>query len=75
MRCWVLIVSLFLIYCGGGKGSDDPVSFDQQTEVSDQISQSNNNDSNNNVSSPQSPIEIIIENRFGECVFGECEFE
>mgnify|MGYP001215428690 FL=1 len=76
MRFLTLFCCLFLISCGGGNGSDGPVSLNQQTDVSNQISKSNNDDdSNNNVSTSQSSIEIIKENRFGECVFGECKFE
>ncbi len=75
MRFLTLFGCLFLISCGGGEESNGPVSFNQQTDISNQTSNSNtDDDSDNNVFS-QSSIEIIKENRFGECVFGECKFE
>ncbi len=63
---------LFLITCGGGDGS---VPFDQQTDASNPISNSNNDDSSNNISTSQSSPDFVKENRFGKCVFGECKFE
>ena len=75
MRFLTLFGCFFLISCGGGEGSNGPVSFNQQTDVSNQTSNSNNDDDSDNNVSSQSSIEIIKENRFGECVFGECKFE
>ena len=69
MRFLTLFGCPFLISCGGGEMSDGLDSLNQQTEISNQTSNSNN------VSSSQSPTDIVKENRFGECVFGECRFE
>ena len=69
MRFLTLFCYLFLISCGGGEGSNDPISLNQQTDASNQTSNSNN------LSSSQSSSNIVKENRFGECTFGECKFE
>jgi len=85
MRFLTLFCYLFLISCGGGEGSNGPISLNQQTDASNQTSNSNNSlnqqtdasnqTSNSNNLSSQSSSNIVKENRFGECTFGECKFE
>ncbi|MDC3059471.1 hypothetical protein OA184_00900 [SAR86 cluster bacterium] len=81
MRFLTLFCYLFLISCGGGEGSNGPISLNQQTDASNQTSNSNQTDASNqtsnsnNLSSSQSSSNIVKENRFGECAFGECKFE
>ncbi len=76
MRFLTLFCYLFLISCGGGEESNGPISLNQQTDASNQQTDASNQTSNsNNLSSSQSSSNIVKENRFGECAFGECKFE
>ena len=71
-----IIFVIFLHSCGGGGVSQGNISneFSSESESSSESISSGSNQ-NSNVDQSSSLNVEIVENRFGECVFGECKFE
>ena len=64
---------IFLHSCGGG-GTKTNISNEPSSETSSKSESSTSNQNSNVDQSLTFNIEIV-ENRFGECNFGECKFE
>ena len=61
----IILVSFFLISCGGGSSSSEPI---QQNNMP-------TNTQNNSQISTQTDAEEVIQANFGEVKFGEAKFE
>lgn len=82
----IFLISILTISCGGGSDQtlQDESSISSLDGPDDNSSQESTNDtqisdtsSDTQISDTSSlvEVEIVIENRFGECSFGECRFE
>lgn len=80
----IFLVSIFTISCGGGsdKTMQNESSISSLNDPDDNSSQESTNDTQESTNDTQISdtsslveVEIVIENRFGKCSFGECRFE
>lgn len=73
----IFLVSIFTISCGGGsdKTMQNESSISSLNDPDDNSSQESTNDTQISDTSSLVEVEIVIENRFGKCSFGECRFE
>ena len=65
-----ILFVIFLHSCGGGGVSQGNISNESSSQ-----SQPSDLNQNSNADQSSSLNVEIVENRFGECVFGECKFE
>ena len=73
----IFLVSILTISCGGGsdKTLQNESSISSLNDPDDNSSQESTNDTQISDTSSLVEVEIVIENRFGKCSFGECRFE
>ena len=73
----IFLISILTISCGGGsdKTLQDESSISSLNGPDDNSSQESTNDTQISDTSSLVEVEIVIENRFGKCSFGECRFE
>ena len=73
----IFLFSILTISCGGGsdKTLQNESSISSLNDPDDNSSQESTNDTQISDTSSLVEVEIVIENRFGKCSFGECRFE
>ena len=67
---FLLFFNLFLFSCGGGGSNSNQSSLNANKDQNAEV----NNSSEDTITASQVQT-VIVENRFGECNFGECKFE
>ena len=68
-KIWIISVSFFLISCGGGSSSSEPI---QQNNTP---TNTQNNSQTNTQTQTETETEEVIKANFGEVKFGEAKFE